>query len=149
MVFQTYAVEQSKVDEAPLQSAARNSTDFTEDIFVLAELQSQLLLMESRDWCRSQSSPVTLFVAAWLIAAGLIPIALLAVSAALVEFAALSMTLALMISFVIGVCLSGTLLAAARLTFNKQQAPFIRSSNEWKANVRWLRNMVRRQGRRW
>ncbi|MEI8382666.1 MAG: hypothetical protein WCJ09_21220 [Planctomycetota bacterium] len=149
MVFQTNAVEQSKVDEAPLQSAARNTTDFTEDIFVLAELQSQLLLLETRDWCRSQSSPAMFFVAAWLIAAGLIPIALLAFSAALVEFAAFSMTLALVISLIIGLCLSGALLAAARLTFNKQQAPFLRSSNEWKANVRWLRNMVRRQGRRW
>lgn len=149
MVFQTHAVEQNMVDNAPLQSAARNSTDFTEDIFVLAELQSQLLLLESRDLCRSQSVPATLFVAAWLTATGLIPIVLLAVSAALVEFAGFSTTLALVISLIIGLCLSGALLTAARLTFNKQQAPFLRSSNEWKANVRWLRNMVRRQGRRW
>lgn len=149
MVLQTDAVKQSTIDEPSLQSAARHSTDFTEDVFVLADLQTQLLLLEARNWCKSQSRSVALFAMGAVLAAGLIPIGLLAASAALVEYAAFTVTLALASTLITGVCLSSILLVSARLTFNTQQAPFLRSSNEWKANIRWLRNMVRRQGRRW
>ncbi len=149
MVYQTHPVDPTEIDEPPLRSAARNTSEFAEDILTLAELQIQLALLDCREWAGLQMRPTLLAIAAGIIALGMVPICFLALAAALVEFALLSMTQALALSAVTGIIISGVLLICAYKTFQAIHTPFTRSLREWDSNLRWFRNMMRREGRRW
>jgi len=131
-----------------LRGVARSSTSFAEELLTLAELQTELVMLESREWAQRQAYPSAMAGGALAIALGLIPVAFLTLAAVLYELAGLSIWASLLVSLILGTGMAAALGAAA-FYGAKGAAPFERSRREWDSNVRWFRNMVRRQGRRW
>ena len=148
MVHQTHPLEQSEKAE-PLRSVARNTSEFAEDILTLAELQFQLFSLDCRECAGTQVRPAMYALAGGLLALGLVPICFLALAATLIEYVSLSPAQALGVSLAVGAMISGTLLICASRAFKSINAPFARTQREWDSNIRWFRNMMRRQGRRW
>ena len=149
MVYQTHTVEVEESEEGPLRSVARNTSEFAEDVLTLAELQARLLTLETKEWALSHSRLVMLATAAVAVGIGLVPMAFLTFAAALNEVTTLSHAQSLGLALVLGIALNGGLLLGIFLEFKKKKSSFTRSSREWDANFRWIRNMLRRQGRRW
>ena len=149
MLSQAYSVEADQQEDQPFRTVARNTGEFAEDVLTLAELQAKLLMLESREWIQSQLLFVAVGTAGVAIGAGLIPIVFLTVAAILVESAGLSNAQALFASTCLGMLVVGGLLGSAYAMSRKITTPFKRSSREWDTNFRWIRNMLRRQARRW
>lgn len=149
MVSQTNSVNRTAADEMPLRSVARTTTEFADDFITLAELQTKLAILECREGAGQLIWPGLCAATGILVAAGLVPIALLTFGAMLIEFASLSPVQALGISLALGLAISGGLLLGAYAMVRANPKPFARTTREWDANSRWLRNMVRRQSRRW
>jgi uncharacterized membrane protein YqjE len=147
MVSQTHPVDTDI--EQPMRSMARSTSSFADEVLALAELQTQLIVLESKDGARQLLKPVLLFFIGGLVALGLVPVAALAVAQQLVESLALSLPQALAVAFGLGVLLVAGLMLCGYWAYQALPTPFVRSSREWAANSRWLHSMVRRQGRRW
>jgi len=146
MVSQTNAVNSA---DQPLKAVARSSSEFADEFFSLAELQTRLLMLESREYAGRAQSSLLLIVGGALLLGTLIPLALLTLAALLMEVASLTLAQALASALLIGAVAGLTLVIVGYQTLRKLPEAFPRTVREWSANSRWLHNMIRRQGRRW
>jgi hypothetical protein len=149
MVSQTNQVKSAGSEESPLQAVASTTGSFAEDVITLAELQARLLQLDGADWARERLRPVIFAFIGAGIGLGLVPIALLTLAAILNQFANFTYAQSLGIALVVGAAISAAMMLAAYSALQKAASPFSRTRGEWDANLRWLRNMIRRQGRRW
>lgn len=147
MVSQTHTLNSH--DAPPLDAMARSTSTFAEEVFSLAELQARLAVLESRDCARRAAVPTVLVVAGVISLAGVVPIVGLTIAAVLIDFAGMSFSAALACSLGVTLIVSGALIGLGLSGLWNLPPAFPLTTREWNANMRWLRNTFRRQGRRW
>jgi uncharacterized membrane protein YqjE len=111
------------------------------DFVTLAELQFQLLVVDSRESARKLVLPAIVATIGLLLLAGCFPVLLMFIGIMLYDLAGLSASLsagiALLIGFVLAVTLTWLGLAGLKKAFNY----FERSVSELKKNVEWLKQL--------
>ena len=133
---------------SPARGLVTNFYEFASDILTLVELQTKLFAEDARLGRKRFVAPaILLFCGAGLILSCL-PIALVTIALLLMELAAWSPAQAFLATVGIGL-LTGILLASGAAYFLRNSlGVFQRSLNECDANVRWVKNALRRFGRR-
>lgn len=115
------------------------------DMVTLAELQANLLQVETRDWFTKVAIPaLVLGVSAAVVALASLPILLLSFAYWLVDVAALSLPLALLAAGGVGllVAIAFGLLAVQRI--KRGRGAFAKFQLELGRNVRWLKQILGR-----
>lgn len=115
------------------------------DVVELGELQVQLLTLDAAAaWQRMRTGLVLVVVAACLLL-GSIPIALLIIAEALVEFAGWSRTASLGVAAGIGLVAAGVIAAVAWHRLKAMCATFDRSREEFTRNLAWIKSSLQQQ----
>jgi putative superfamily III holin-X len=148
MVAQT-SVDQTNVppDPSPPQAVARNTGELLSDAMTLAELQSQLLVLDIQDDLRKLILPLASLLTGIVLALSCLPIALVTIALALVAGTGIAPWLAFLISLAIGLVLASCFMFPAILYFIYQLNLLERSRSEWQQNLRWFKSLVRRLGK--
>ena len=129
------------------RSPVRGTADFLHDLLTLAELQWQLLVVDSREWLGRLLWPALGLAAGLALAASCLPLALIVLALTLVETTTLSLAQAFGVSLGMGLVLAAALVAAA-LWYVRRRLGFLeRSRQEWQRNVQWAKETLQRVGR--
>jgi uncharacterized membrane protein YqjE len=113
------------------------------DVVTLAELQTDLLNVELRDWLRSSAAPTLLLsVAAVGFAAASMPLLLLSLAYYLRNSAGLSTAAAMLSASGAGLLVAGICGAAAWRFGHRSASAFARTRVELARNVRWLKQVL-------
>ena len=118
--------------------------DVIGDVVTLADLQFDLLKLDSAESGRDVALPIAAIVIGLFTVAGTAPVLLLLISAALYEFTELSMTASIGIATGIGVVIGGLAAWLGLRGLKKALVHFKRSSEELRRNVEWLKNLNKR-----
>lgn len=132
--------------ETPPHAVARSSAEFLSDIATLAELQGKLLLVEFNDGISRLLFSAAIAVAGTVIALGCVPIALAALALTIHTYAQLSLAASFGIALASGLVLAAALLIPALFAVRKGLWIFERSRDEWRKNVQWAKEALRRMG---
>lgn len=144
MVDQTQIEAAPRDVEAPPRTVARNTAELFSDVLTLAELQGKLLLVdvESGIW---KIVPLAISLLAGVVLAGsCLPIALATVALALVEYVKFTPAQGFALALLGGALVSLALMGAAAWQIRAGIRLFERSQAEWKHNLRWVKNMLKR-----
>jgi hypothetical protein len=134
--------------EASAAAGVRNGVgDLLHDIVTLSELQSELLLLDARQSAQKAQTPIILMGIGAVLALGAVPVLLLALGEALVDFLEWKRSLAYLVSGLAGTIIGGVLLMIAWRATGDIIAVFNRSKAEFAENVRWIKYALTR-GRR-
>lgn len=134
-------------DGRPAKEMARNIGDLTGDIATLVELQAKLLMCDVREASRGMVLPAGLTLVGVALLLGGIPILLVALAYAFIEFAGFTFTGAFVLSAVIGIVLGGLALWAASVRVKRKLHVIERSRNELNENMQAVKRMLRQRGR--
>jgi putative superfamily III holin-X len=126
---------------------ARNTGEFVQDLFTLSELQLRLLLVDLRQGLWSLVPPVALLLIGLAFALSCLPVAMMTLAWALIETANLAHWRALAVALLAGIGLTLIFLIAAWVLLRRQEGMFLRSGDEWRQNLKWVKDAIRRQGR--
>ena len=132
--------------ELPPRAMARNSAEFLGDFATLAELQGKLAVVDLKEGTAKLTGAVILFSAGVVIALGCVPVALAALALAINEFAKLSPAASFGIALLVGLILAALLAIPAFMAIKKDLWMFERSRAEWRRNMQWLRDTMKRLG---
>ena len=146
-------VDQAQIDaavEAPQPApaaVARNTGEFVQDLLTLSELQLRLLLVDLRQGLWDLVPPVLLLVGGLAVAVACLPVAMMTLAFGLIEAANLPHWKAFAIALLAGIGVTLVLLIAGWVLLRRQDPMCERSGIEWRQNVRWIKDAIRRQGR--
>ena len=132
--------------ELPPQTMARNSASFLADVATLAELQGKLLVVDLQEGTNKLVTYVALLVAGVVVALGCVPIALAALAILLAETTRLSLPASFGVALLAGLVLAALLAVPAFFAVKKGLWMFERSRSEWRRNVQWFKDTMRRLG---
>jgi len=110
------------------------------DLLQLTELQSQLFLVEFREFGRRSFLPSLFLITGAMLGAACIPIALIAIAFALVELAKLSMATSFLIVLAVGLVGSVVLSIVGWMQMRKRIGFLPRSQEEFARNYRWIKS---------
>ena len=132
--------------ELPPQAMARNSASFLADVATLTELQGKLLVVDLREGTNKLIGSVVVLLAGTVIALGCVPVALAALALLLAETTRLSLAASFGIALLVGLVLAAALAIPGLIAVKKGVWMFERSRNEWRRNMQWLRETMKRLG---
>jgi hypothetical protein len=132
--------------ELPPQVVARNSASFLADVTTLAELQGKLLIVDLQEGINKLIGSVALLIGGGAIALGCVPIALAALAVVLAETTRLSLAASFGVALLVGLLLAAALTIPALIALKKGLWMFERSRTEWRRNMQWLRDTMKRMG---
>ena len=129
---------------SPPRAVAKSMGELTQDIVALAELQFELLRIDSREGFKRMLIPLGLFLAAAAVAVGSVPVALVFLAALLVQAAGLSIAAAFLIATLVGLLAAGTIGILAWITARGALRVFARSGEEFTRNFAWIKRALQR-----
>jgi hypothetical protein len=144
MVGETPMNQRNESNPAPRNGVAQDMGDLTHDLVSLAELQFELLRNDCREGLKGLWIPVSLLLAAGMVALGTAPLVLMLMAEFLAQVAGLSRASALAIA-----ALSGFIVAVALgvLGWSRLRGVgrvFARSREEWTRNMTWIKHALKR-----
>jgi hypothetical protein len=131
-------------NELPTRAVARSTGELLHDITTLAELQGKLFVVDVQDGVSKLVISVVLVAVGAIIALGCVPIALAAIAIAIFEYARLPLAASFGISLLIGLVLAAALTIPALYAIKKGLWMFERSRDEWRKNMQWAKEAMRR-----
>lgn len=126
------------------RSVANSIGDIIGDITMLAELQVDLLRADSSESVKKLVVPAVAFVTGVMVFAACFPILLMLIAVALYEYAEFSLTLSVGISAIAGFVVGGFALTIGAWGLKRALSYFERSAKELRQNIKWLKNLKRR-----
>lgn len=123
-------------------SVGRSFRDLTQDALRLTELQVTLAKREAGEGLRGLILPIAILISAAVVGLGAVPVVLLTGAMALVEFAKFDQTAAYAIAAGVGLILAIVLGLAGRAVLRQRLVLFERSTEEFRRNVQWLKQIV-------
>jgi hypothetical protein len=128
----------------PPHGVAKGMGELMHDIVSLAELQFELFRIDCREGLRRMLVPVALLLFAGIVAAGTVPVALIAIAEFLTQVAGLSRPAAFFIA-----ALSGLIVAVAAgvlgwFSLRGVVRVFARSREELTRNMAWIKQALQR-----
>jgi hypothetical protein len=136
-------MRQNGNSESPARAVARNMKELSHDAITLAELQGQLLVTEVRQWRQSITLPAVLMGVAALIALGSVPVLLLSLASALVEFGQMSQSLSRLLAAMAGMIVAGFIAVVGRRKLSSASLKLERSREEFQRNLRWIKRVLK------
>src|SRR5688572_10437114 len=133
--------------ESPPRAVARNTAELMSDVVTLAELQGRLLMIDAEAGLWKIIPFVITLTAGVILAICCVPIAMATIALALVQYGGLSHVVAFAYTLLGGSVLSLLLVAAAFWQYKRGMRLLERTQNEWKQNMRWIKNTLSRMGR--
>ena len=124
-------------------NVGRSFSGLAHDVVELSELQARLLLMDLRASSARLRTTAVIAVVGTTVLLGCVPVALLALAEVLVEQATWSRSLALGVSTLIGLAISGILFAVVWMKIRNGLSTFDRSRHEFAQNVGWMKSALR------
>lgn len=146
MVDQAKVAETNGAGDSPPRAAVRNFVELLHDILVLAELQGQLLVVETRQELRKTFAPTIVIVCGIILAFSCFPVAILCVALALIETTSLTPAVSLLLTLIGTVVLAAILIRGGLWYLRRSIDLLQRSRAEWNLNVRWIRGVLLRLG---
>ena len=145
MASKTKVENRNGQDESAHHAVARNVGEVAHDIVSLAELQTQLLMVDARECCRRSLVPGAMVFVAILLALGCFPVLLLSVAELYVWLGGgqLGQGLALLLATITGALVAGCLGMVGYILLRRQFGLFYRSLDELQRNVRWIKRALR------
>jgi len=125
-------------------AVARNARAIAHDVLELAELQTELLKVDARDWVKRLVLPIVLVAVALAAAVGCIPILLLSLARLLYELIDMPFSLALLISGVVGLFIAVVCGLVGWKRLSGSVSVFGRSREELQRNIRWIKRVLHR-----
>lgn len=127
----------------PTTAVAKNVGSLTHDLITLAELQWELLQVDTSRSIRRLLILIVVGVVAAAMLVGCVPVALIALGYVLTEQFELSMSASMICSAGVGVVIGALLLLVAYLLSKQLTAGFDESKSEFAKNVQWLKSTLR------
>jgi len=128
-------------------SVADSVSDLTYDVIELAELQVQLLQLDVRQSVSKARMCLILAVVGACLLLGTVPVALLALAAALYQLAGWSIAGSVGAATLVGLVITAAILGAAWSYMNKGMVTLERSRDELRRNMAWLKSTLRTRGK--
>lgn len=126
-------------------NVAASFSELTHDVIELAELQTQLFALDIKSTTQKTRTSLMLAVLGICLLLGSIPVALYALAELLVEQAAWSHAAGFGLATLIGLGLSGGILAAGYIRLTKGLGALQRSREELSRNIAWIKSTLRSQ----
>lgn len=126
---------------------AASVSDLTHDVIELSELQVQLLSLDASQTMNRAKSCILLAAVGASLLLGTIPIALLAISAVLVEQWEWTYAAATGLATLLGVLLAAIVLGVAFWYVKSGLVSFERSREELQRNITWVKSTLKNRGR--
>jgi Na+/melibiose symporter-like transporter len=114
----------------------------------LAELQSQLLSLDTKEALRTMVPSLLGLITGGVLILSCLPITLFSVALLLVETTDLSHAQAFFITLLVGLVVGVGSCYWAYFALRNSFQPFQRSQAEWRSNVVWFKNVLKRVSRR-
>jgi len=146
MVDQAQVNGAAKVEGAP-RAVARSTGELLQDLVTLAELQVRLLVIDVLDGARRWLWPVGLLLVALAMALACLPVAFITLALTLVETTKLTLAQAFGVALLSGVVLTALVGGMGWAFFRQRSDLFERSRAEWRQNVKWTKQALRRLGK--
>jgi uncharacterized membrane protein YqjE len=125
-------------------SAARSVGQILHDILTLAQLQTQLFVLDARDGVVKIQRPLLALAAGAVLAICAVPIALIGIALLLIDVAHLSRLAAFWITFIFAIFVAASLVAYAVAWFRKPPGLFEYSREELANNIERVKEMLHR-----
>jgi hypothetical protein len=130
--------------EAPPQAVARTSMEFLHDLLTLCELQTKLIGVDLQSGLDRLLLWAGILIAGLCVALACVPLCLAAVALGVAEYGHFSLAQAFGISVFSGLLLAAGLVGLAVIRLRSTVNVFDRSWAEWRQNVRWAKDTLRR-----
>jgi hypothetical protein len=142
---QAKVTERNGAPEAESQGLARDVGSFANDVLTLAELQSQLLVADVREYSRRALVSSLVLLGGLALGLACFPIALVTAALGLVQFLNISYFTAFLIVVVAGAICSILLCMVGWIQVRQRAAVLRRSRDELVRNVNWIKRVLARQ----
>jgi hypothetical protein len=130
-----------------MPDVAGSVSGLTHDVIELAELQTQLLMLDlKKSTQKSRTCLILAIIAVCLLLASL-PVALVALAALLVEQLEWSQSAALGVATLVGLVLAGIFAGAAYSIVRSGLVSIERSRDEFNRNIAWIKSTLKERGR--
>jgi hypothetical protein len=130
-----------------MPDVAASVSGLTHDVIELAELQTQLLMLDlKKSTQKSRTCLILAIIAVCLLLASL-PVALVALAALLVEQLEWSQSAALGVATLVGLVLAGIFAGAAYSIVRSGLVSIERSRDEFNRNIAWIKSTLKERGR--
>jgi len=123
-------------------TVARNARALARDVLELAELQTDLLKVDTADWVKRLVLPILLLSGAIVFGIACVLILLMSLAHGLVEWFEISEALALLIAGLVGIVLGVACGLIGWQRLRGSVSVFGRSREELKRNIRWLKKVL-------
>lgn len=130
-------------NSSPTGVLRHSLNQLAQDVITLGELQAELLQVNLRDWLTRCLTPTLVFAGvAAMFAMASLPIALLGLAYCLVQYAGLSIAVALLTTAAAGLALAAACGFAAYRIAKREQGAFSCFNIELARNLRWLKQVL-------
>lgn len=129
---------------SPSGALANGSAEFLHDLVTLAELQFQLVTIDARQGFTSLIAPIGGLLGGIVLALGCVPIALATIALVLTEETGLSPARSFALVVGVGGLLSLLMTVTCYWLLKRCLQMFSRSQREWRQNIRWFKETLRR-----
>jgi hypothetical protein len=130
-----------------MPDVAGSVSGLTHDMIELAELQSQLLLLDLKKSTQKTRTCVTLAVIGLCLLLASMPVALAALAALLVEQLEWSQSAALGVATLVGLVMAGIFAGAAYAVARQGILSIERSRDEFNRNIAWIKSTLKDRSR--
>jgi uncharacterized membrane protein YqjE len=130
-----------------MPDVAGSVSGLTHDVIELAELQTQLLLLDLKKSTQKTRTCLILAVVAVCLLLASLPVALVALAALLVEQLEWSQSAALGVATLVGLVLAGIFAGAAYGIVRSGLISVQRSKDEFNRNIAWIKSTLKDRGR--
>lgn len=144
MVGETKMNRRNGSTPSPPDGVAKGMGELAHDIASLAELQFELFRSDCRQGLKRLLIPVTLLLAAGIVAAGTVPIALTVIAELLAQAAGLSRAAAFSIAALGGFIVAAAIGLVGWFTIRGVARVFERSREELARSVTWIKHALKR-----
>jgi uncharacterized membrane protein YqjE len=130
-----------------MPDVAGSVSGLTHDVIELAELQTQLLLLDLKKSTQKTRTCLILAVVAVCLLLASLPVALVALAALLVEQLEWSQSAALGVATLVGLVLAGIFAGTAYGIVRSGLISVQRSKDEFNRNIAWIKSTLKDRGR--
>jgi hypothetical protein len=130
-----------------MPDVAGSVSGLTHDVIELAELQTQLLMLDLKKSTQKTRTCLILAVIAVCLLLASLPVALVALAALLVEQLEWSQSAALGVATLVGLVLAGIFAVAAYGIVRSGLLSIERSRDEFNRNIAWIKSTLKERGR--
>src|SRR5262245_61423775 len=130
-------------EQTPPRGAARNLSELLHASLALGELQLQLAWADGRRLLADAVYPGVVLLIGAILVLSCVPLALATIALALVETTKLTLAEAFAFTLAGGLVLGGATALAAVIWLRRGLKPFARSLAECRANIRWIKKILK------